>query len=99
MALFAFRCPAGHFSKRLLPEATPEVVCRVCGALASRKRVGAYASVYETIDNGLQAKATVRPADAERMFKEDEIANDLANADAPIDDADLERVDDIGELL
>jgi hypothetical protein len=52
----------------------------------------------ETVDNGLQARATVRLADAERLFKEREIENDQRLGSDP-DEDDLERLDDSGELL
>lgn len=98
MPLFAFCCPAGHAFRRILDQPTPEAPCPVCGAQAARRARGASALVMETVDNGLQARATVRLADAERLFKEREIENDQRLGSDP-DEDDLERLDDSGELL
>lgn len=88
MALFVFLCPSGHVTKRILPEATPEVPCRSCGAPAQRKQQGPSTLVLETVDNGLQARATVRLADAERIFKEISIQDDLEHG-GTIDEDEL----------
>lgn len=98
MPLFAFLCPSAHAFRRLLPEATPEVPCPSCGALAARKPRGATSTVYETLDNGLQARATVRIADAERIFKEIEIEADQQHEKVP-DEEELEVIDDVGDLV
>ncbi len=97
MALYVFRCTAGHVFKKLGDTEPAAPVCK-CGQVGTRRPQGNSASVYETLDNGIQSKATVRPADAQRIFKEIEIASDLNQPQAP-DEADLERLDDIGDLL
>jgi hypothetical protein len=66
--------------------------------MAERKPQGPSTSVYETLDNGLQAKATIRPADAERIFKEIEIQSDL-EAERQPDEEHLSFIDTQGELL
>ncbi len=97
MALYAFLCPQGHAWRRLLASPTPAPSCPSCGQPGARKPTGPAALVMETVDNGLQARATVRIADAERIFKEREIENDQQLGSEP-DDEDLERLPS-GELI
>ena len=98
MAMYNFKCHCGRAFRRILGQPMPGAVCPACGALAQRKPQGASTSVYETLDNGLQAKATIRPADAQRIFKEIEIESDLEQGSAP-DEEDLENLDFNGEFV
>ena len=45
------------------------------------------------------ARATVRIADAQRIFKEREIENDALVGSDFLDDDEAEKIDDVGELL
>jgi hypothetical protein len=98
MAIYTYICTCGRVIRRILDAERLTVTCPNCLRAATRKPQGASVSVYETIDNGVQARATVRPADAERIFKEREIENDLKQEAQP-DEDDMEKIDDQGQLL
>lgn len=95
MPMFNYDCPKCGPQRRIFHAEPNTVVCKICGADLKRRPTGASANVYEVLDNGLQARATVRPADAQRIFKEREVAMDEKYAEH-IDDADLE-LDDPGK--
>lgn len=99
MAIFRFHCSCGHVFRKLLPEAVAAHSCPRCKLEAPREARGASATVYETLDGGLQARATVRIADAQRIFKEREIENDALVGSDFLDDDEAEKIDDVGELL
>lgn len=100
MPLYHFQCPTCGPVKRLLDLDAGERVrlpCKRCGAAMTRVPQGASTNVVERIDSGLQYRATERPADAQRIFKEREIAHDQEYGDGRISDEDLVPIDDDGD--
>lgn len=95
MPLYHLECPEHGKQKRLLTheQFKAGLTCRKCGKPAKHVPQGASASLYETLDNGLQARATVRPADAERIFKERAMQHDLEYGEPEIADEDFEPFD------
>lgn len=99
MPLYHFRCPKCGPVQRILDIESGEsgtVPCKKCGEVLRRTPRGASTNAMEYIDSGVQARATERPADAQRIFAEREIEHDLEFGDgraehdeeltAPIDD-------------
>ena len=76
MPLFRYMCEKCGPQRRILPSEPATLNCTTCGLVLRRTPTGAVAQVLEVIDNGFQARAVVRPADAQRIFKEREIAHD-----------------------
>jgi hypothetical protein len=99
MPMFYYICETCGPVRRIFDVEPKDPVCKNCGKLIQRRRQGAHAQVMEVLDNGIQARATVRPADAQRIFKEREIAHDAEYGEPRPDEADMEPIDDSGDLV
>lgn len=95
MPLFYFHCNKCDktFFKLLDPEkGKSPYPCPDCQELANRKPKAPSTMCYETVDNGLMGKKVVRPADAERIFKERAIEHSRQHREE-IDEGDLDPLD------
>ncbi len=73
MALYYYKCEKCKMQmSRILPadKSKAPQECIWCGGTAIRAPRAPSTAVMEKIDNGLMARAVVRPADAEKMFKD-----------------------------
>lgn len=98
MPLLLLECQKCGPQRRIFDIIPANLTCKTCGGPVARRARGAEAQVMEIIDNGFQARAVVRPADAQRLFKEREIAHDL-EYNPLIDEEDIEPIDSDGDLV
>ncbi len=103
MPLYKFRCPkCGPVSRILDAQAYDGVVCcKKCGSELKPTPTGGSTLVMETIDSGMQARQTVRPADAQRIFAEREVEHDLEYGDGTreFDEELTAPIDDDGDVI
>lgn len=83
MPLYNFRCATCKQTTRKLMKVeayealeSASIQCK-CGGAAKREMQAASSQTMEVLDNGLVARRVERLSEAERIFKEREIAHDL----------------------
>lgn len=92
MPVYNFRCAScKQLTRKLMKVETYEalasasVECR-CGGVATREMQAASSQTMEVLDNGLIARRVERLSEAERIFKEREIAHDLKHGQKDYED-------------
>ncbi len=103
MPLYKFKCPTCGPVQRIIDRQAYDgiVCCKKCGAVLKPAPTGGSTLVMETIDSGAQARETVRPADAQRLFAERELEHDRQHGDgkAEYDEELTAPIDDDGDII